>query len=495
MLGLLLFIHVIVRIPTFYEPAFIDDENFYISIGRSMLNGSVLYKDISDIHAARLPFIYLIAGVAGNNLRLRLFALIANSISLLFLFALSYFFSKKMLASGIISLAYIVLSSSPFIGGNTPHDEIFFLPFVLSGLYVLMQGLSGINIKQTVAYCGAGFLLGLGATIKIHALFNAIAVIAALIVIIFKQVHITWLKILRVLLFVLLLFTPLLITITILFLGGLSIYDFLTLFENGVQMSSYAYSFNPASGYFLMFFTLFYLCLVVFLSNRLNKYVIVSSLWFFSSVLSSLLVNSIGSHYSLQSLPLLLTYPLYMTRKTIADRILVLLPVCLFIFSHLYIPYSYTINPDYYINFFRLLSRSITKDEYYATFSATVPRNHALADFLSTLTKPEEKIFVWGLNTEIYTLTNTLPSTKYIWPEHIEALNAYTETIRALEQKQVRYAVVFDDNPMPNQQLLIDYISANYTKIAEFGTIQGNKALLYRRLPVSFYPFTPSQKD
>src|SRR3989304_2595846 len=91
----LLLIHLLIRIPTLFEPAFVDDESFYISIGRALINGSVLFKDISDIHLARPGLLYLIAGLAGSHTVLRSIALIGNTISLLLFLSISYAVTKR----------------------------------------------------------------------------------------------------------------------------------------------------------------------------------------------------------------------------------------------------------------------------------------------------------------------------------------------------------------------------------------------------------------
>ena len=60
-LGILLFITLILRIPSFFEPYFYGDEMIYLSIGQGIRKGLDLYTQIFD---NKPPLIYLTAAIA-----------------------------------------------------------------------------------------------------------------------------------------------------------------------------------------------------------------------------------------------------------------------------------------------------------------------------------------------------------------------------------------------------------------------------------------------
>ncbi len=483
---ILLIVHIIIRIPTLFEPAYFDDENFYITVGRAMLNGSVLYKDISDLHLARLPLIYFLAGLAGNHTTFRFLAFFANTISVTLFYLISVSITDRIFPSFVTGLLFIYLTSSPILGGNAPRDELFFLPAVLGAAYSLLHLIKKPDThKRGIPFAYAGFLLGMAIGMKVQVLFDALAFGFTIFTIHRKQLskHIVPFRQLAGFLFGL--FLPLAVIFVILVYQGVHPDDLLRLFQNGIDMTgtfqaSISILASPFTKLFLVFS--FYLFLYS-IKNKIDTPVLFVTLWAFSAMNASLLLNSIGLHYTLQAIPLLLLIPIASTRKSWITRAVASFPILLFIVAHGIYPYSYSPDTQYYKTFFSYARGHSTKDDYFYSFSPFVLRNYQVSKALKTLTQPKEHIFLWGIYTEIYSLSNTLPSTTFIWHEHIEGLRVYEETIRELETIKPRFIVTFEESPMQNERVLYDYIETNYTLLERYtaATPENQAAIIYKR--------------
>ena len=61
-LSVVIFLIIILRVPSIFEPYWYGDEGIYLTIGNALAQGETLYR---DIHDNKPPFIYLLALRAG----------------------------------------------------------------------------------------------------------------------------------------------------------------------------------------------------------------------------------------------------------------------------------------------------------------------------------------------------------------------------------------------------------------------------------------------
>ncbi len=82
-----------------------------------------------------------------------------------------------------------------------------------------------------------------------------------------------------------------------------------------------------------------------------------------------------------------------------------------------------------------------TQEQYFSAFDRRVPRNYQLAAFLSIATKPNEHIFIWGTEPELYALSHRLPPGRYVTSFHIIDFAAEKETLESLVKNPPKYII------------------------------------------------------
>src|SRR6185369_4049386 len=68
----------------------------------------------------------------------------------------------------------------------------------------------------------------------------------------------------------------------------------------------------------------------------------------------------------------------------------------------------------YYQNAVLFITGQRDTKTYQAFFDDKAPRDYAIAAFLKMNTKPNDRVFIWGDNPQIYVLSDTLPVNKYV---------------------------------------------------------------------------------
>ena len=76
----------VLRLPGLFEPNRYADEDIYLTIGRGLARGLVLYRDIFD---NKTPLIYLIAMVAGNVMWFRFILMVWNLVNVVLVWKLA----------------------------------------------------------------------------------------------------------------------------------------------------------------------------------------------------------------------------------------------------------------------------------------------------------------------------------------------------------------------------------------------------------------------
>lgn len=82
-------------------------------------------------------------------------------------------------------------------------------------------------------------------------------------------------------------------------------------------------------------------------------------------------------------------------------------------------------------------------ESYQSFFDRNTPRDYQLAHFITTKTKADENVFIWGDSGQIYALAGKLPPGRYIVAYHITFYKqAIEETQRAIEKSNPKYIIV-----------------------------------------------------
>ena len=154
-------ISVLLRFFSFYPSTLDHDESTYMVIGRDILNGKLLYSDVTDTKPVGIFIIYaFLHAIFGYSIFLkRLFvaALIGASAHFIYLISKQFFADKKVaLWSGGLYILYISIWG---YFGLSPNAEVFFNFFTIAGLLFLVQ-------KNGFTYFTGGLLFGLGFMVK-----------------------------------------------------------------------------------------------------------------------------------------------------------------------------------------------------------------------------------------------------------------------------------------------------------------------------------------
>ena len=95
----------------------------------------------------------------------------------------------------------------------------------------------------------------------------------------------------------------------------------------------------------------------------------------------------------------------------------------------------------YYTNFYLFITGKIATREYMNHFDQRVGRNYELAKYIQMRTQPDEKIFVWGTEPDIYVLSDRLPVGRLVTSFHVGDLNEYELLGQALELERPPFII------------------------------------------------------
>lgn len=120
----------------------------------------------------------------------------------------------------------------------------------------------------------------------------------------------------------------------------------------------------------------------------------------------------------------------------------------------------YTKTLPYYQNFISFVFGTKSVTAYRSFFDAHTPRDYDIALFFEKNKKPNDTLFVWGDNGQVYKLINELPPGRFIVAYHINASDkTRAETATALRKAKPRFIVV-----LPNQKPLPISLT-NYSEV------------------------------
>ncbi len=175
-LGLfLLYIVVTILLRFFsFSPSVLEhDESTYLVIGRDILQGEVLYTDVTDTKPVGIFLIYaffqFISGYSIFYKRLLVAVITGASAYLLFKSSEKLFANRRVAIAG--GFIYILYTSTWNYFGLSPNTELFFNFFTIAGLLLFLR-------KANLSYFLGGLLLGVGFIIKYLVLLDYVAIVS-----------------------------------------------------------------------------------------------------------------------------------------------------------------------------------------------------------------------------------------------------------------------------------------------------------------------------
>lgn len=167
-----------------------DDPNSFFTMGKGMVNGCIIYRDLFEQKGPLLYLIHAIAYIIQNRtfIGIFLFEIISFSVFLYFTSKIMSLYVRKIHALwGIPLISFVILSSYVFIAGDSAEE--FCLPFLAISFYYMLNYYKNIYpnkmpTKQVILngiiagcvlwikYNLLGFWLGFTAFICIGLLIN-----------------------------------------------------------------------------------------------------------------------------------------------------------------------------------------------------------------------------------------------------------------------------------------------------------------------------------
>ncbi len=439
---IILIVAFVLRIPSFFEPYSYGDEMIYLTLGRGIREGIPLY---SGLHDNKPPLLYIIAAIAGNLFWFK--AILAGwmlATTVLFWKFCKSLFPKEEKLQKIAVGIFALLTTIPLLEGNTANAELFMIGPIIYAFWLL---LSQKNTPKNLFKAGLAF--SVAALFKLPAAFDIGAVFAFWLIIkgIKKNNLVTSFKNFG---FILLGFSlPILATIIWYALrGALPEYITAAFLQNLGYLSSWRG--EKQASFLTRNIPLFIrsgillagLGLVYWKRHRLSKEFIFLACWMGFSLFAVTLSERPYPHYLIQSIAPISFFMAILFSKKDLTQTLAIIPLAVAFFVPLY--YKYWLYPTfpYYTNFIKFSVGNLDKDAYFASFNKNAPKNYKVSDFVLNVTKPKEKVFVWGDSATIYALTRRLPPIKYTADYHIKDFSSREEVFTQIEKNPPKVIVI-----------------------------------------------------
>lgn len=464
-LCIFLFLILILRIPSFFEPYFYGDEIIYMALGQGIRQGIHLYKGIYD---NKPPLLYIVAAIAGNLFWFKAILAFVNIISIYFFWKLSeILFPKKNLLHKTSTIVFGLLTTLPLLEGNIVNAELFMIAPIIGGLIIIFSKKN--NFKNLFL---VGSLFSIASLFKMPAFFDLPAIIIFWLIysISKKTEFIAFIK--RVLYLSLGFIVPIFLTfIWFYFQGSLKDYVLAAFLQNVGYLSSYSSNLQQP---FLIknlpllirgFIVLLTAILLYLKRNKLSKNFIFISLWLFFSLFGATLSGRPYPHYLIQAVPAIsLLFGMLFTDKSI-EQSLTLIPLTVAFFIPVFFHYYHYPTLSYYSRFVNFASRGISKKEYLISFDKNVIRNYDISNFLASSMDKKEKVFIVGDSATIYALSRRLPPIKYVADYHINDYSSLQNEVSILSQNLPKFIVILPQKM--NLISLVPTIRQNYVLVSE----------------------------
>ncbi|MFH1602074.1 MAG: hypothetical protein ABIB61_03910 [Candidatus Shapirobacteria bacterium] len=440
----LIFLLFFLWLPSFFEPISYGDECIYLTLGQAFRRGLVFYR---DIHDNKPPILYLIAALSfGKLIYLRFYNFLWNFIHLTIIYLLAKSLTKNKLVILLSLVGFLLLFI--LFEGRVANGETFMMMPVTLAAYLLLK--KRIFVNKYIFGLIVGFLFSFGFLVKIPVIFDFFGITLAYFFFPIKKLNTkNILNILKnkILLGALAGFSlPILLSIIYYgSKGAFTPYVRSALFQNIGYLSSWQ---GSSLGLFFRFFLLIFFCLVVFLKRKeIPAKMMLISVWFLFSLFGALLSARPYPHYLIEVVPSL-TLLLVAGLGKKSNNYLVIAPlvaIILTIISFGYYHFWYYPQSKYYKNFFNLVSKKISSEEYLSFWGQRVKDNYSLAQFVQETVLPQERIFVWGDAACVYATSKRLPPGRFTVNYHIFDFNGYKETLEAIQKENPKIIIKMEN--------------------------------------------------
>ncbi|HZQ30057.1 MAG TPA: glycosyltransferase family 39 protein [Patescibacteria group bacterium] len=468
------------RLPSLFEPYWYGDEGVYQTLGLAIRNGRLLYRDIWD---NKPPLLYTLYSIFNSDQFLvRLVSLIFGVISVILFFHLCKRIFNRSKTAIITTSVFALLFSIPLLEGNIANAENFMLLPIISAALILTHITGSISQrsqnKDLLLIFSSGLLLGIAFLFKIVAVFDFAAF--SLFILFIDGRIIEHLKNRRYLAFE--------VKKIIYFIGGFIILPFLTaifFLLNGAISQFLKATFLSNIGYvgygnkllipqgFLILKLSILLAFIYYIFRKrgiLGMGATLVLLWFSFSLFNAFFSQRPYTHYLLVLIPsFALLIGIILESLKYRIFLLAILLVSLIIILKNFTFYTKVF--PYYENFLSFVMGEKSVSEYQGFFDRSTPVDYELAMYVNTHSKPQDYIFTWGNNAQLYKLTNKLPPGRYTVAYHITGSpNGISETERDINLHKPKIIIV-----MPYMNFF-PFSLSNYSK-----KIIINDAIIYER--------------
>ncbi len=454
------------RFPSIIEPYWYGDEGIYEVVGQAMDHGELLYRNIWD---NKPPLLYIVYALAhGNQPTVKAISLAIGIVSLIAFFLLAKKLLKKSSHSMLITILFVILFGTPLLEANIANAEDFILlPVLLAGLliYSLVQQ---SKIKQHTTHNTqrttfiSGLLLGIAFLFKIVAIFDFAAFTLFLIMYDLPET-LSWqavkkliTKKIRPISYLLLGFLlPLLITIVYFATNNALTFFFQSVFFGNISYVGWENSLLGIPQGLLIGKTILLFLSLLFIirqRKRFTRPALFVILWIVFSLYNIYFSGRPYTHYAIVLIPsfcllvgLLFTTKKILTQAGITIGILLIIVMIWFQFSP-NITWSFL----YYQNAIQFITGQKSVNAYQTFFNPHVPRDYAIASFITTHTQPSQTVFIWGNDPQIYALSHKIPPIKYTVAYHVTENNALNQTQQIINKVYPKYIIVLKESqPLP----------------------------------------------
>jgi len=468
-LTILLFITLIFRIPSLFEPYYYGDETIYLTLGQGIRQGVPLY---GSLHDNKPPLLYLVSAVAGNIFWLKAILAFWTMATTIFFWKLTrVLFPNKQKLQKVAVVVFAILTTIPLLEGNIANAEIFMIgPIIVAFLLLLSKTLN--NGKIFVA----GILFSIAALFKIPAAFDlpVIVIFWLLTTGLNKTGFKDFIK--KTLILASGFVIPIALTFFWYFFKGV-FHEYLV--AAFLQNIGYLSSWRPGDiqkpflvknlPIIVRSSVVMATCITLFLSRkRLSRQFIFTTLWLVFTLFAVTLSERPYPHYLIQSVaPISILLAILISERSL-EQSLVVFPLAIAFSVPVIYKFWFYPTTSYYIRFAKFASGAISKNEYFSLFDTNVPRNYKIAGFIITSTRPSDKIFIWSKDSPtIYALSRRLPSIKYTAPYHINDFSNKEDVVILLSKNIPKLIVLSPDaGPFPQ---IIPLLKQNYLLINQIG--------------------------
>ena len=460
-LFILLIIVFVFRIPSFFEPYSYGDEMIYLTLGHAIRQGIPLY---SGVHDNKPPLLYIMAAIAGSLFWFKAILTLWMLVTIFIFWKLTeVLFPKNLRAQQFATIIFAILTTIPLLEGNIVNAELFMIGPTILGFFILLS-----RKLSSKSLFFAGTLFSVATLFKVPASFDIPAIVffwlatnklnAKNLKLTFKSTIILGLG------FV----TPILLTFIWYFLqDAFSQYLVAAFLQNVGYLSSWRPG-DVQEPFLVRNLPLLIRVGVVVVGlltlykvrKQISPPFIIATVWLLLSLFAVTLSERPYPHYLIQSIPAVSILMGILFTHQNKEQVFTIIPLTLAIFVPYYFNFWRYPTLPYYVRFVRFVAGSLSRDEYINSYGSHVPTNYKIAEYLLSVTKKDEKIFVWGESSPIYALTRRLPPTKYVADYHIRDFSTPYETVTALSRKMPSFIVILPNAPIFPE--LETFLSRNY---------------------------------